>query len=899
MRIISIVLFCLLVISGGNVYCQFGRISGAVMDEFGPLPGSSVELIGISTLNTSCDADGKFSFDVGPGNYKVRVSSLMYRPQEQEVTITFINLDSKLIFKLEPGSALDEYISIGSRSEPRSQLETTVPVDVISPMDLDAVGQVSVSQKLQYIAPSFHSTRQTISDGTDHIDVMSLRGLGPDQVLVLVNGKRRHTSSLVNVNGTVGRGSVGTDLNTIPVSAIKKIEILRDGAAAQYGSDAIAGVINVVLKDGVELAMMDVTASPTLAGDGFQTLFNANSGFKVGEKGSINVTAEIRHTDKVNRSGNYTGNVYTSDDVQDQILIEENAFYNELEYDDQRVMEIGNAKTIDFSTFFNAVFPFKKGTEIYANGGYNHRIGQSRAFYRFPIDENKVVEELYPNGFSPELKTAIDDKSIAVGVRSNVRNWMIDFSYSSGSNKLDFDVNNSNNASLGTQSPNSFYSGGFEYRQNITNVDISRTIESLWFLKSINAAFGGDVRLESYKINAGEESSWIDGGDTTSTGGVTGAGAQSFPGFQPQNVLNKSRVNFAGYADVEANFTKKLLVGLETRAVNYSDFGGNFSWKLATRYRLMKNLSLRASYSTGFRAPSLQQIYFNNIGTQFVGGSAFQVGTFNNQSSVTKAFGIASLKPESSQNISGGITTKLFKNFILTLDGYFITIDNRIVLSGRFDDGFESILNPLGVGAAQFFTNGINTQTRGLDAVLGYEFNIGKGLMNLSGMLNLTDTKVIGGIARPEVLAGKEDELFNREEISRIENAQPDSKFISLATYKYSKLTFLLRATRFGKVKYIHPEDGDQLNWVLNEFTGNIESRDQTFTAKWVTDLSVNYKLSNNVGLTVGANNLFNVYPDRHTHSSNVSLGRFVYSRRVQQFGVTGASYFVKLRIRL
>lgn len=894
--IIPILLFCGI---SSDIFSQNGKIFGTVSDEFGPLPGAKVELIGRSKTS-SCDAKGNFSFDVEPGIYRVKADFIMYKPKVTEVTITFINLESELTFVLESGNVMRQNITIGSRSDPRSQLETSVAIDIISSKELNSTPHTSLAQKLQYLVPSFNSNPQTISDGTDHVDPSSLRGLGPDQVLILINGKRRHSSALLNVNGTVGRGSVGTDLNAIPISAIDRIEILRDGAAAQYGSDAIAGVINIILKDETNTGNFNFTVTPTLAGDGMETQLNSNHGFEVGNTGFINLSSVYRLKEEVNRSGDYTGNVYSNNDSLDNILIADNDFFSKNDFSGNRVMAIGGAKTLDLGIFMNSVIPLKKDVEFYSNGGMNFRNGKAHGFYRFPKDENKVVLELYPHGFSPIIQTDISDKSILAGVRSKDENgWNIDFSSSFGISDFNFNVLNSNNASMGTATPTNFNAGGFQYSQNIVNLDISKYLDSIWIIKGINFAFGGDMRIENYKMFAGEEASWIDGEDTTSYGAAKDPGAQLFPGFRPQNELDKNRTKYANYVDIESNLSEKWLLGTAARYENYSDFGSNLSWKVASRYKVSNKITVRSAYSTGFRAPSLHQVYFNNIGTQFIGGEAFQVGTFNNESNIAKAFGVGALKAETSKNLSAGITGELLNDLTITIDGYRIDIKDRIVLSGRFDKGFEQILSPLGAGAAQFFTNSLDSKTTGMDIVLGYNKKLGRGLFKFNAAMSQYETKVVGPIKTSDELTGQEDVLVNREEISRIEVAQPSNKLILMVNYKIKNLTFTLRNTRFGSVQYVHPSDGDEANWVMNEITNNIESRDQTFRAKWITDINVMLQINDNINLALGSANLLNVFPDKHKHSSNISDGRFIYSRRVQQFGVLGATYFMRLNIRL
>lgn len=875
------------------------KITGTVSDKFGTLPGAQVRIEG-SNQNTTTDVNGNYVLNVEEGEYIINVSFVMYKTLAKSVTVK-VGDTKALNFILETGFSINQPISLGSRVKPSSLLKTTAPVDIISPQDLTNATHIELSHILHYLVPSFHSTNQTISDGTDHIDPATLRGLGPDQVLVLINGKRRHNSSLLNVNGTVGRGTVGTDFNAIPVASIERIEILRDGATSQYGSDAIAGVINIILKQQTQAIDIQARASENTEGDALTTYFTANFGFKIGTKGFINITGEYRDRDATNRAGNYNGPVYSNNPDEDAVLIAENQFYNQTGYSDKRIMEIGNSATQNLALSFNSEFNISENATFYMFGGKNYREGVTKGFYRLPKDTDRVVTELYPNGFSPEILTDIQDDAIVFGFKGKKNGWDLDFSHSIGINTLDYTVNNSNNASLGITSPRTFYSGGFAYRLNTTNIDISRSYD---WLSGLNVAFGAELRVENYEIIAGEEASYLNGDNTyIDNSGETQqsiAGAQVFPGIEPENELSRFRTNSSGYIDLELNTSEKMLLKAAARYEAYNDFGGQFIWKLSGRYRLKEQLSIRAGLSTGFRAPSLHQVYFQNISTQFINGEIVQVGTFNNESAITnEAFKIGNLKPELSKHFSAGFTGKFNKELSFSFDYYNIKIEDRIVLSGRFDEGYQDTLEPFNVGAAQFFTNAIDSKTTGIDAAIHYKKTTNKGEFNASLGANFTKTEVDGSIKVPESLTGQESILFNREDISRVESAQPKSKINAILSYEFSKYRIQLGNTFFGEVEYLHPNDQDANNWVLNNYSGNIETRDQTFASKILTDLAFSYKLGKLTDLTIGGNNIFNVYPDQLSHSANTDNGNFIYSRRVQQFGVNGSNYYIRLLLKL
>ena len=486
------------------------HIKGIVADQYGPLSGASVSIEALG-LRVSTELDGTFDLKVPPGKHEVVVFAINFKEYTQWVEVDTDVEETLVNFILLPPT-----VTIGNKGE---------PVEIISAEDIAYSGQTQLGQVLQYLIPSFHSTHQTISDGTDHIDPISFRGLGPDQVLVLINGKRWHNSSLVNVNGTFGRGAVSTDLNAIPVSAIDYIEILRDGAATRYGSDAIAGVINIILKSEAEQTSVGFQTGGADEGDGNITRFNANYGFEVGEKGFIHVSAEYIDRGEVNRSGAYTGAVYG--DERDQNL---SSFFPQTGYEDRRVMSIGRAATRDAGFFYNASFPLKEQAEIYVFGGHNYRIGKAAGFYRFPKDEGRVVEELYPFGFSPRIRTDIVDNTITVGVKGQKKGWNLDFGNTVATNDLDFTVENSNNASLGSASPISAFAGGFKYLQNNTYIDLSYGLRP-GGIDSISFSAGGLFRQERYELVPGLESSWIQGNDTTSGGALKAGGIQVFPVF--------------------------------------------------------------------------------------------------------------------------------------------------------------------------------------------------------------------------------------------------------------------------------------------------------------------------------------------------------------------------------
>ncbi|MCE9686640.1 TonB-dependent receptor [Shewanella sp. AS16] len=750
---------------------------------------------------------------------------------------------------------------IGTRRAARVDTDTPVPVDIV-PMDQIAAksGQLDIGQLLNFAAPSFNSNRQAGSDGSDHIDAASLRGLGPDQVLVLINGKRRHTSSLINVFGSRARGNVGTDLNTIPVVAIKRIEILRDGAAAQYGSDAIAGVINIVLKDKIGLDA-SVTTGQYTQGDGQSNQIALNYGVELNKDGGFfNVSGEYTTRDKTDRAPE----------------------------GEHRV--IGDSDVDNASMMFNAELPVDDKTTFYAFGGLNDRQGLAGAWYRAPIDE-RTVPEIYPNGFVPDIGTSIDDKSLAVGVRSELHDWAIDFSNTYGNNKMKYFISNTANASLGASSPTSFDAGGFQFSQNTTNIDFSRYFDGFDAIEGVNVASGLEYRKESYQIFAGEEGSWKNYQLAEFTDPDTGevskrpGGAQGFPGFQPSNELDRSRSNISAYVDLEFQLTADTLVTSAIRGEHYSDFGSTVNGKLSFANSSLEDIVLRGSASTGFRAPSLQQRYYNQVITDFVAGQPVDTVYESNDGKLAKALGIPSLKEEESVNLSLGMTARL-GDVTLSVDAYQISIKDRVVLTGKFysdDPDIGPILQDLNVGAAQFFTNAIDTKTRGVDLTLSHEMDLGEGSLKSFLSANYNKTEVDGQIKTAGLLQGKEVNYFDARERSFLEGGAPDTKFALSFDYELGDFSTSLRTTYFGDVSMgTWSAEGTPFD------AADVPT--QSYGAKFSTDLSFSYRLNDNLSFTVGGSNLFDVYPDKQDPDETETGGLY----ESVQMGFNGAYYYAR-----
>lgn len=918
---------------------QTATVRGNVRDANNlPLAGASVIIQGTSQ-GTTTDESGFYQLNTPTGRQTLVVSYVGFTSQRRDINVT-AGVNNVDVVLAQAGD-LSTVTIVGSRSAARTRTETPVPVDIIPIAQvMNDIGQVELNQIMNFIAPSFQSARQTVADGTDHVDPGQLRGLGPDQVLVLINGKRRHQSALVNVNGTVNRGTVGTDLSAIPANAIERIEILRDGASAQYGSDAIAGVINIVLKRRTGLIDANVsygmymseypknyalykilgkTDDPNVSvndGENFQGALTY--GFNLG-KGFLSLTGEYTSRAATNRGGTYTGAIFPTVNGlnrDDSILSARGLTRNSFD------MAIGNSDIEAKGLFYNLGIPVGARGEFYMFGGYNNKEGVAAGFYRYPGSVPAAVRQnvlaIYPNGFLPNINSDIDDISTSVGLRTMLGSWNFDISNTYGRNNFDFSVTNSANYTQFTQSATSrqtsFDAGGTSFWQNTVNADFSKKFE---VLEGLNVASGLEYRVDAFGIRSGEEASYK---NYDVNAGVA-AGAQVFAGFRDPSPNSDfdTRNAKAVYLDLEQDFTRNFLVTGALRFENYSDFGSTLNYKLATRYKLGESVNLRASASSGFRAPSMQQRFYAKTNTLFVstpnGLVPVESGTFTNDSRAAKILGIPELQEETSRSISAGFTAKPFRSLEVTVDAYQIDIDNRIVLTNNFSGGnnaqLQQQLSDAGASQANFFTNAIDTRSRGLEAVLAHSANFaGKHSLRTTLAMTFIDNEVKKGsdgkpiiYASPTLISsGQIGNYFNREDQSRVEVANPTNKVNLMFNYKVNKFGAMLRFVRFGEVTYLDPSinPANPAAWPMNAFNNNQrETLDQTFSAKTVTDLSLSYQFLPQLGLTVGANNLFDVYQDMHQHSNNMSLGRFVYSRRVQQMGFNGAYYFARLRLAI
>ena len=752
---------------------------------------------------------------------------------------------------------------VGSRRAASSATDTVVPVDVI-PMNkvAESGGQFDLAQTLTNISPSFNSTRQTGADGADLVDSAALRGLGSDQTLVLVNGKRRHTTALVNLFGARNRGNTGTDMNAIPMLAIKDVQVLRDGAAAQYGSDAIAGVMDIGLKKSLGCEAV-AGYSQYSVGDGKNYLASAYCGVAIGDKGVIGITGEYLDRGRSNRA----------------------------EPGNPRI--IGDTKAQNQTLYVNGELPTSATGKFYFTAGAQSRDASSAAWARGGIGSDDIPSRnsaaMYPDGFVPFINAKIDDQYATIGHRGQIGEWNADFSQTYGYNKMIYDISHTLNASIANKdllaggkgiSPDNFNAGGFSFQQLTTNVDFTRFYDTV--LSGMNVAFGGEYRSETYKIFAGEPGSYIDA-DGVGVGG--NAGSQGFPGFQPGDRTNAKRHSTAAYLDVELDLNSIVKTQAAVRYENYSDFGSTVTGKLAGSVRAADNVLLRGSASTGFRAPSLQQVYFSSTFTDFVAGVPTDVVLAPNGGPVANLAGIPKLKEEKSTSFTLGTTWTPRNNVSVTADLYQIKIKDRIVLSGRFDaDNYPELaakLSTLGVGQAQFFVNSVDTKTSGLDLTASHKTNFGPNKMTTYLAANFSKTEVTG-IHAPASLKGYEDVLLSERERLFIEQGGPRSKFTLGFDYVTGALETDLKVIHFG------PQ-------TLGTFDGTAAGVPNAhYEAKTSADLSFTYAINKNTKFTFGGTNIFNVKPT--AQDPNETDNGFKYDS--VQFGLNGASYFGRLWVK-
>jgi iron complex outermembrane receptor protein len=841
--------------------------------------------------------------------------------------ITFalsIVLANTLVFS--PGIALgqgqesgviEEIVTIGSRAPGRVSADLPVAVDSLSAEDMAATGQTEVGRMLQSLAPSFNFSSSSISDGTDALRPATLRGLGPDQTLVLVNGKRRHQASLIHINNSVGRGTAGTDMNAIPAAAIKRIEVLRDGAAAQYGSDAIAGVINIVLKDASEGGTFSLSTGQYTEGDGTSTNVDFYKGLSLGDDGYMGITFNYRDREATTRKNPqgvclYGGCVDT--DGNGYLEPAPGNEDREVNGPSRDPFRIGDADSQQIAIVINAGMNLGIG-ELYGFLTYSGREGQSGAFNRNPGGSGAALddgENVIVDGFLPNINSEIDDLSYNIGYRSEFDDGStFDVSYTNGRNSIDYTTSNTVNYSfvnelnfglgltdqeIRAQIPRSAFAYGIELELQTINLDYTTSIGDVFL------ALGSELREDTYTVRAGDEYSYRDYdtflGDPLYIQDA-GGGTQGFGGIGPASAADESRSVVSFYGDAEYQMTDNLLVSGAIRYDDFDDFGDTTNYKLAANLRVTDNFRLRASASTGFRAPSMQQIYFSNISTQFINGEQIETGTFRNDSNLARAIGIPKLKEEESTSFGFGAVIDFSDRWDLSIDYYSIDIDDRIVISSNLGMGLSPVLDAVltasGSGGGQFFLNAIDTETEGVDIVSTFgDISLLGGDLALTFAANFTSTDITRIFSGSPILTAiPPDDIFGGFQPSVIETWQPEDRVSFSGAWSSNRWLANFAINRYG------------------EYT-TVDSDSQTYGAEVLVDLRLSYEMDNGLGFFVAGNNVFDVTPDEVTNSTSrgglfestagaMDMGSptvFKYSRRSAPFGFNGAYWSVGANYR-
>lgn len=860
----------------------FAQQSGMVVDQNNePLPGASVVIKG-TTTGTTTDFDGKFSINIRQGDVLV-VSYVGFSTNE----VTFDGGDLTVV--LNEGEALEEVLVTGNRSKPRTAIDSAVPIDNIKTESVLNVGEASIERALTFSIPSYNSQDQAISDATAGFSPADLRGLGPSRTLVLINGKRVNQQAQAYLNRTPGKGEVGINLKSIPLAAVERIEVLRDGASSQYGSDAMAGVMNFILKEDSAFSTLSAGTGITSEGDGFQFNLDYNTTFAFGDGGRINLTVAYTDQEKTNRAGSpgldAVSPLYdpaTDPDAEDGSLANEIQFATD---DPTLGMIVGRPDLQQKTIFANITHPVGDNAEFYMTHGYSERWNRSFAYYRFPGWRRDVASAGFLNtdtdgldsdgysdfvGYHPTFEGDIKDFFNVVGVDFDLANgWNLDLSVTHGKNSIFYTVNRSVNRDYLKEhgwSPRSFKPGGYAFSNIIQNADLTKS-----FSDQVSFSAGVEYKTEKFEAFPGDPFSRY------------GAGSDSFAGISLEQEGEWDRNNLAVYSGVDVDLTDKLLVAAAVRYEDFSDFGSNFSWKMASRYKLNDQSAIRASYSTGFRAPSLHQKYLSN--TQYIivasSNEPLLQGTLQNGTPEVRALGIKDLFAETSRNLTAGLTFGNGSNFSGSVDFYSINVDDRILftsqLQGAEGSELRQTLSDAGIYAVQAWVNAGNTKTTGLDFVLNWKSND----LDLGLVGNFNET-TLESIDTPTELEGVD--IFAREEAGLITNSRPKSKIILTADYSTDRWEMGMYNTRFGEVTVTAPAGGT----------------DQELSAKLITDFRVTYLFTPQLSLTGIINNAFDVYPDETLASTKTAQAgtRFIYSSEVQQQGQLGRNFSLSLNYK-
>lgn len=760
---------------------------------------------------------------------------------------------------------LDTIVVTGTRSLKRSKTDSLQPIDVISAQELtERTGSSELGTALSKIIPSINFPRPTVVDGTELVRPVQLKGLSPDQVLVLVNGKRRHTGAFINLGGTIGRGSAPTDLNAIPVSAISRIEVLREGASARYGSDAIAGVVNIILKADPKTGEAGIRYGIYDKGDGEQKQSYVSGGTRLGDYGYAIFSGEWQDNQATNRAGL---------DLRDP---------NATTYG-QRTFRFGDPKSDEVKAAFNAGFDLSDTVELYGFSTYSHRNAETAGFYRLSNASNNVPA-LFPNGYLPLIRGQLDDFSAVAGLRGEAADWRYDVSANYGLNQ--YDVNTRTiNVDLYKDTgatPNSFHNGKLKNSQSVFNIDLSKEYDISAFASPLNIAFGAQYLNQQYQIKAGDPGSYYK------------SGSSGLSGFRQADAGKWTRDSYAGYLDLETDITQKLSASSAYRYEKYDDFGDTNNASLSLRYQLLPQVAVRGSVSTGFRAPSLAQQYFTQTSSQLVNGQFVEAGTFPSSSQVAQLLGAEDLKAEKSKNYSLGFVFTPTSNLYVTLDAYQIDIDDRISLSSNINASSPAVRDYLiskgitntNFSSVRFFNNASDTRTRGVDLVANYQWqNLPYGELTTSLAYNFNRNEVTNVDKNPDILNAlgvNLTRLDRREQYGLLAGSTPEHKFSLANDYKIGNFGINTNITRYGS---------------FETFSNSGSASDQKFSAKWLLDLALSYQLKA-WKFILGGDNITNVYPDKDVYDINKPTGGSLQYSQFSPFGFNGAFYYGKINYK-
>ena len=783
-------------------------------------------------------------------------------------------------------AAIDQVTVVGSRARNRTVFDSAVPIDRFGQREVEnALASGDLGAALQNLSPSINFPRIESSGASDSVRGIQLRGLAPDQVLVLINGKRRHASAVLDTESSFA-GTVPVDVNAIPPGAIDHIEILRDGAGAQYGSDAVAGVINIVLKKArsggsaaVSYGANHTDFKPTndTKTDGQTKIVSADYGVPVGDAGFVRFGAETRDRNPTNRAGR-----------SDAGWTSWNATPQDLALDGQVVFKSGDSQQKNHYLFYHALVPLAAGVDAYSFATVNQRKSDGSAYFRYPGDPSNVAS-IYPGGYRPGTRGDMTDTSVVAGLRLAGGAWNWDLSARHGGNKFEYDLSHSVNASLGDASPTSFHLATFDFKQNAVNADVTRELD-LGIGAPVNLALGAEYMRETYRSSPGDPASYA-------AGPVTGAppGAQAGPGLRPQDAFDGSRAIRSVYADIESDITSRLLLGAAARYSDYSDFGNASTGKLSARYKLSDGFLLRGSLSNSFRAPALVQTGFRFSTLNFnADGSALQTASLLPASDpLARAFGAEALKPEKSTNLSLGAAWRPRRDTSVTVDAYRIKIRDRITRTSDLQsDAASAYLAGIGRGDIQsvaYLANLLDTRTTGLDAVVNHELPFAGGKLDLNAALNLNKTRIDQARQSSAALARIDPDLTLLTDMSlfRIRNASPKSKLVLSADWQAAQWSLQAKATRFGPLKdFSYDRDAELIDGV----------HAQRFGAVWTVDLEAQYKLTKQLTLAVGGDNLLDRYPQRVRQTDNATYGGALPYNFINPIGLNGAYFYGRLR---